>query len=128
MSNVNQLQLQIVQSQNQLMVGGKGPLAVRLFLDFSAQPEYVVDLQNLQSTNQFDLCQTIYVDNADGGSAVIVTIPSSGQRITVKAGEQGYFNVICPNPIKMVFDCAGGNPVTVFLINTAIPGAVWSAI
>lgn len=128
MANINQGQLQIISSQNQLMVGGKGPLAVRLFLDFAAQAEYVLDLQNMQSLNQFDLCQTLYVDNADGGSAVTITIPSSGQRIVVKAGEQGYFNVICPNPIKIVFDCAGGNPVTVFLINTAIPGAVWSAI
>ena len=128
MSNVNQGQIQVIGSQNQLMVGGKGPLAVRLFLDFSAQPEYVLDLQNMQSLNQFDLCQTLFVDNADGGSAVIITIPSSGQRIVVKAGEQGYFNVICPNPIKIVFDAAGGQPVTVFLINVAIPGAVWTAI
>jgi hypothetical protein len=128
MANINQFQLQVIGSQNQLMVGGKGPLAVRLFLDFSAQPEYIVDLQNIQSTNQFDLCQTIFVDNSSGGSAVMVRIPSSGQVIVVKAGEQGYFNVICPNPIKIVFDAAGGQPVTVFLINTAIPGAVWSAI
>jgi hypothetical protein len=127
-ANLNQQQVQVVQSQNQLLVGAKGPLALRLYLDFAAQSEYVVDLQNLQATNQFDLCQCIYVDNADGGSAVIIAIPSSGQRIIVKAGEQGYFNVICPNPIKFVFDCAGGNPVTVLLINVAIPGAVWSAI
>ncbi len=128
MANINQQQVQQIASQNQLMVGGKGPLALRLFLDFAAQTEYVFDAQNLQATNQFDLCQTLYVDNADGGSAVIITIPTSGQRIVVKAGEQGYFNVICPNPIKLVFDCAGGSPVTVFLINVAIPGAVWSAI
>jgi hypothetical protein len=128
MANFDQLKLQIIPIQNQLMVGAKGPLAVRLFLDFGAQPEYVVDLQNLQSTNQFDLCQTIFVDNSAGGSAVNITIPSSGQVIVVKAGAQGYFNVICPNPIKIVFDCSGGSPVTAFLINVAIPGAVWSAI
>ncbi len=128
MANVDQRQVQFVPSQNQLMVGTKGPLALRLFLDFTAQTEFVLDAQNLQSLNQFDLCQTIFVDNADGGSAVNVTIPASGQRIVVKSGQQGYFNVICPNPIKMVFDCAGGSPVTVFLINVAIPGAVWSAI
>lgn len=128
MANVDQDKVQILPIQNQLIAGKKGGLAVRLFLDFSAQPEFVVDLQQIQSTARFDLCQTIYVDNADGGSAVIITIPSSGFRVVVKAGEQGFFQVICPNPIKIVFDCAGGNPVTVFLINTAIPGAIWSAI
>jgi hypothetical protein len=125
--NIDQQQLQIIPAQNQLIAGAKGPLAVRLFLDFSAQTQYVLDLQNMQGNNQFDLCQTLYIDNADGGSAVLITIPGSGQRITAKSGFQGYVNVICPNPIKMIFDCAGGSPVTVFLINVAIPGAIWNA-
>ena len=126
--NINQKQVQVVASQNQLIAGAKGPLAVRLYLDFAAQSQYVFDAQNMQGTNQFDLCQTLYVDNADGGAAVNITIPSSGQRITVKSGQQGYYNVICPNPIKIVFDCAGGSPVTAYLINVAIPGSTWSAI
>lgn len=128
MANLDQLHIQFLPAQNQLMVGRKGPLACRLNLDFTLSAEYTLDLQNAQSLNQFDLCQTIFVDNSVGGAAVTITIPQSGQSIVVKAGTQGYFNVICPNPIGMVFDSAGGSRVTIFLINVAIPGATWSAI
>ena len=128
MSLINQQQLQMIPTQNQLIAGTKGPLAVRLFLDFTAQTQYVLDLQNMQGTNQFDLCQSVYIDNADGGAAVILTVPSSGFRFVAKSGFIGWVNIICPNPIKIQFDCAGGSPVTVFLVNVAIPGAAYSAI
>jgi hypothetical protein len=78
--------------------------------------------------NQLDLCQTLYIDNSKGGAALDVTVPASGQVITAKAGTQGYYNIICPNPIGLIFDCAGGARITIFLINVAIPGATWSAI
>jgi hypothetical protein len=131
MVNLDQSQFQIFPIQNQLIGSKKGPLAVRIFMDFSAQPEYDLNLQNIQANGQFDLCQTIFVDNAAGGSAVTITIGPSGtplQTIVVRAGSQGYYNVICPNPILMQFASAGGAPCTVFLIDVAIPGATWSAI
>ena len=126
--NIDNEQLQFGPSKNQLIVGGKGGLWCRLNLDFTVQPQYVLDMQHAQSLNRFDLCQTIFVDNSAGGAAVNITIPASGHVIVVKAGAQGYYNVICPNPIGMVFDSAGGSRVTVFLINVAIPGSTWSAI
>lgn len=128
MSVIDQQSIQVFPTNSQLMVGGKGPLAARLIMDFTQTSEYDLDMQNFQSLNQFDLCQTIFVDNANGGAPVSILIPSSGQLIVVKNGTQGYFNVICPNPIRMIFTCAGGQIVTVFLINTAVPGASWSAI
>jgi len=128
MTNYDQESIQWVKSQNQLMVGARGPLCARLFLNFALDTEFLLDMQHVQSVNQFDLCQSIYIDNADGGSAVVVTIPSSGMRIVAKSGSQGWYNVVCPNPIRITFDCAGGSPVTVLLSNTAIPGAIWSAI
>lgn len=127
--NYDQRSIQFLPIRNQqVLQGKKGPMAARLVLDFSASPHYDLDMQNVQSTNQFDLCQTLWIDNADGGSNVTVTIAGSGQRIVAKAGSQGYYNVMCPNPIRMGFDGAGGNPVMVDLIDVAIPGAVWSAI
>ena len=128
MANFDQQKLQIVSVQNQLMVGSKGGLAIVAFLDFSGQPQFTLDFENFQSTNKFDLCQTLFVDNADGGSAVTITFPNSRQRIVVKSNSQGYFNVLCSNPIKAVVDCLGGNPVTIFFINVAIPGATWPAV
>ena len=128
MGNINQSAIQYVTTQNQLLVTGKGPLAARVIIDFTAQADYDLDMQNAQSLNQFDLCQTIFVDNSAGGAAVTITIAGSGQVIVVKAGQQGYYNVMCPNPIRMHFNSAGGALVTVFLIDVAIPGATWSAI
>lgn len=124
--NINQQQLQFPPIQNQLVVGKKGPLAARLIIDFSTTQSYDLDMQQVQSTNQFDLCQTIFIDNSQGGAAVTVTIGGSGQMIVAKAGTQGYYNVLCPNPIKINFQSGGGAPCTIFLINVAIPGAVWN--
>lgn len=124
--NVNQGQVQFIPSQNQLLMGKKGPLCARINMDFSAAPAYHLDMQQVQSTNQFDFCQTIFVDNSAGGSAISITIQGSGQVIVAKAGTQGYYNVVCPNPIVMDFASAGGQLAQILLINVAIPGSVWT--
>ena len=129
--NINQQQIQVTPAQFQLVVGAKGALAARLYLDFTQATEYDLDMQNIQATNQFDLCQTIWVDNSQGGSAVTVNIGTPGtayQTIVIKSGQQGYYNVVCQNPIKMQFLCGGGSPVVVLLLNVAIQGNQWSAI
>lgn len=130
MANVDQNALQFIPSQNQLMVGKKGPLVAKLYLDFTQAQEYDLDMQHAQSVNQFDLCQSIYIDNADGGAAVTVIFDPSGVafRVVAKSGTEGWYNVVCPNPIKARFLCAGGSPVTILMTNVAIPGAIWSAI
>lgn len=123
--NVNQQQVQYIPSKNQLLMGKKGPLACKISMDFSATTQYKLNLQQQQSTNNFDFCQTIFIDNSKGGDTLTVTIGGSGQQIVAKAATQGYYNVICPNPIELVFDSNGGALATVFLINVAIPGHVW---
>jgi hypothetical protein len=131
MTNIDQTGIQVFPIQNQLVSGPKGPLAVRLYMDFSSDTEYDVDLQNIQALGQFDLCQTLFIDNSAGGSAVTVNIGAKGtptQTIVAKAGSQGYYNVVCPNPILMQFSSAGGAPCTALLIDVAIPGMVWSTI
>ena len=129
--NLNADQLQISPIQNQQVAGRLGPLAVRLFMDFSVQNEYDVNLQNVQAQNKFDLCQTVFIDNSAGGAAVTLTIGVKGSptfTVVAKAGTQGYYQVICPNPIVMQFTSSGGAPCTAYLINIAISGVVWSAV
>lgn len=129
--NLNTDQLQVVPIQNQMVAGRLGPLAVRLYVDFAQTSEFDVSLQNMQARGQFDLCQTIFVDNSQGGAAVNITIGVPGSpifTIVAKAGTQGYYQVICPNPILMQFTSNGGAPCTIYLINIAIPGVVWSAV
>jgi hypothetical protein len=128
MPNINQEQIQFLPLQNQLIVGKRGPLGARIILDFTAAQDFDLDMQQVQSTNQFDLCQTIFIDNSAGGSALTITINGSGQQIIAKAGTQGYYNVLCPNPIKLHFNSAGGAICNVFLLDVAIPGAVWPVV
>jgi hypothetical protein len=100
-------------------------------MDFSQAPEYDFNLQNLQATNQFDLCQTVFIDNSAGGAAVTLTfgVPNSPIfTVVAKAGTQGYYQVIAPNPLVFQFKSSGGAPCTAYLINIAIPGVVWSAV
>jgi hypothetical protein len=122
--NINQQQVQILPIQNQQLVGDKGGLAAFLLLDFTVTPEWDLDLQQIQGTNQLDLCQTLFIDASQAGADFQAFVPGSQQIIVAKAGTQGYYNVICPNPIKMQFTCAGGQ-VRVHVLNVAIPGMVW---
>ena len=129
MSAINPTQLQFMASQNQLAATGQGPLACRIIMPFATQALYTLDLQAQQAQNKFDLCQTIFVDNSDdtgGGGVVTIIIPSSGQQIVIPAQTQGYFNVVCPNPIAMSFASTGTQTVNVLLLDVAIPGAVWT--
>lgn len=126
--NIDQTQIQFVPLQNQLMVGKRGPVGARIVMDFASAPEYDLDMQNVQSRALFDLCQTIYVDNSQGGAALRIEIAGSGQVVIVPNLLQGYFNVLCPNPIRMKFTCSGGQVITVILCDVAIPGATWSTV
>lgn len=124
---VDDKQLQIVPTQNNLVPGCEGGEAVRLVLDFTAADQYTIDLQNFQATRKFEGCQAIKVINRTGTS-VLVSIPSSGDSFTAKANTEGWYNVICPNPIKLLFQCAGGDVIQAFIANVPIPGAVWPTV
>jgi hypothetical protein len=99
-----------------------GPKAIPITLDFGAQTQYVLDYQNMQSRNFFDMCQTIFVDNSLSATVLSVTIPAVNQALKIPAGVQGYFTVICPNPLKMQFDSAGGVVCQVILLNFPVLG------
>src|ERR1700677_2605371 len=125
--NIDQNQLQIFPIQSQVQTTN-GPLAVLLFMDFGAQPEYDLDLQNIQARGFFDFCQSVYIDNSAGGAAVELDIGNPDtpiMTVVAKAGSQGWYNVVCQNPIQMRFSSSGGAPCKVLLADVAIPGATW---
>lgn len=130
MANIDQNQVQVFPIMSQVQTT-KGPLAVLLFMDFGAQNEYDLNLQSIQARDVFDFCQAMFIDNSAGGAAVTVNIGNPGtpvMTIVAKAGSQGWYNVVCPNPIQIQFTSAGGSPCKVLLVDVAIPGATWSAI
>lgn len=127
---LNQQLLQISQIQN-MYVPSEGPKAIPVNLDYtggSASPlVYTLDLQNFQSLGNLQMVQTLYVDCSASSNDLTMTM-SSGQVIVAKAGTQGYYAVLCPNPVKIAFSSATSSVVIpVFLINTALPGVVWDA-
>ena len=113
--------------QNQL-VPDEGPKAIPLLIDFSgATTEWDVDLTNQQQQQYISMIQTLFIDASLSADDVFVTFPITGQKIQAKAGTQGYYNVLCPNPPRMMFTgTADTQVIPVFLINVPIAGVVWS--
>lgn len=98
-----------------------GPKCVPIRLDFGAFQTYTLDYSNMQNLSYLDMVQTLWVDNYGNGSILTITVNASQQVLQIPAGAQGYFPVLCPNPIKLQFDSAGGTVQQVTLINCPIP-------
>jgi hypothetical protein len=110
-------------------VPDEGPKAIPLRLDFSGTTtEYDLDLTNQQQQGYISMIQTLYIDlSATGAADLVVTMNGSNQVIQAKAGTQGYYSVMCPNPPKLKFTSTADSAVVpVFLINVPIAGVTWS--
>jgi hypothetical protein len=108
------------------MAPAEGPKALPVSLDFAALPLYTLDFGHQQTTQQFSVFQSIYIDNSRNGSSITMIVQGTGQVITCPASSQGYFAVLCQNPISLQFTTAGNVIVPVFLCNFPIAPAVWS--
>lgn len=109
---------------NQL-IPEEGPKAVPLLLDFASSDSYVLDYQNMQSRAFISLVQTVFIDNSQNAVEVSVEVGSIGQRIRAAAHTQGYFPILVPNPIRLVFHGAGAGVTPFFLLNMPI-ALVWN--
>lgn len=129
--NINPVGLNNCQISNQI-IPEEGPRSVPLILDFSAADSYDLDLEMYQQLGWFSMLQTIYADMADnlGGLPLIITVNGqTQQRICVSPQKQGYFAVLCPNPVKLTFACTDTTRIArIQLINVAIAGVVWDAV
>jgi len=126
MPNIEQDSIQLIASENELPANRrKGPISLRMLLDFTSVTQYDLDLQHIQSRTIFDSVQTIFVDNQTGVN-VVITIGVSGQVIVAKSNTQGYYPVIVPNPAAMKFVSTAGGVVRVYLMNVSVAGAVWA--
>jgi hypothetical protein len=127
--NVNNVNIQQIMNQQ---VPDDGPKAIPLLLDFTATTaidEYDVDLTNQQQQGRISMIQSLYIDLSGATNDLTVTNPISGQVIKAKAGTQGYYSVLCPNPPRLNFtsSTSGGTLVPVFLLNVPVSGVVWTA-
>jgi hypothetical protein len=93
------------------------PRALPLTLDFAASLEYTIDYSNMQARGFFSMVQTVWVDNMASATILYITIPAVNQVLQIPANTQGYFPVLCPNPVNISFASAGGVAVQVILLN-----------
>lgn len=109
-----------------LTVPPEGPRSVPLPLDFTKTNQYQLNLQNMVSRNFISMIQALWVDNSQNPATLTISLPQTGQNIIFEPGEQGYVNVLSPNPPIINF-LSTGNVAGVFveLLNYPVTNAVW---
>jgi hypothetical protein len=103
--------------QRTLGMPESGPKILPIRLDFASNPAYSLDYSNQTNLGFLDLVQTVFADNFGNGQVLKITCPASQQVIQVPAGIQGYFPILVPNPIRLLFESTGGTVQSVILIN-----------
>jgi hypothetical protein len=106
---------------------GPSQSVIPLSLDFTTVEQYQINLQNTGALATFGSVQSIYIDTSGVVNPLSIFFPVSGQTITVPAGRQGYFNVLCANPASIVFSCTvGSGIVPLELLNYQVRALSWS--
>jgi hypothetical protein len=108
-------------------IAPEGPRAVPLNIDFSKSNVYTLNLQNVQARNFISMIQALWIDNSNSASPVTVSFPNTGQSIILASGRQGYFMVLAPNPVSMIFQSAGGVVLNIDLLNFPVTNNDWPA-
>lgn len=131
-SPLNPQTLQLCRTNNQMAPPAtEGAIAVPVpGLDFSAitfpDDEYLLDYSNQQAQGKFTTLQAVYVDNANNGSPLIITVQgSTGQRLIIPANAQAYLPILAQNPFRLTFQSAGNVTVPVELLNFPVAPCVW---
>ena len=119
---ISQLQNSSIALERTLGMPEGGPKCIPLTLDFSVSLQYTFDYSNMQQRNYMQMVQTIWVDNSLSAQPLNVFSPGVNQTLKVPAGVQGYFTLICPNPIKLSFASTGGVLCQVILLNFPVLG------
>jgi len=96
-------------------------------LDFTAKDFYSLDYSQQGALGKFSMVQTLFIDTSTSAVNLTVDCPTSQQTLKIKAGTQGYYPILCPNPIRLIFTCVGGPAdVKVELLNFPVPHGQWA--
>lgn len=118
---------QVIQNQ---LIPDEGPKMLPLLLPFTdgVTTEFDLDLQNFQARGFVSMIQTAFIDMSGITTGTLQVQMQTGSQIVIaKANTQGYYALLCPNPVKIHFiGVANMGKVSVILINVPIPGATWA--
>lgn len=125
--NINTQSASHVATGNTMIIPPEGPKCIPLFLDFSANAEYDINLWQVVSQTVISTIQTVYVDASAATVDTYINVGTSLQVIRAKAGTQGYYTVLATNPPTFAFtNSSGADKVNIYLINMPIQPSVWS--
>lgn len=111
------------------LIPSEGPKSLPLNLDFTLTDVYRLDYQYMQAHGALSMVQSVFVDLSNTDQPMTINVPAMGQTIKLKGRTQGYYAIICPNPILIVFACPGGpSAVGVQLLNIPIASAQWPTV
>lgn len=106
---------------------GDNPKGVTVNLDFNIDTNWLIDFQQVQSLGKLTQVQAIYFDNRLSPDAVIVSLNSSFQEISLPAYSQGYLPIFAVQPAKAHISGQAGSRVQIVFLNFPVAPAVWGA-
>lgn len=126
---INQNQLQIVTTQNQ-MLPREGPIVIPIGpVDLTQNNgQYTLDLSNEQWQNKVSGIQGIFIDASTSGVPVAIKDQGTGHELVANPHTQGFYTFLCGKPTLLAFNGPGGPAnFKVFLLNFPVAGVVWAA-
>lgn len=109
-----------------VVVPGGGPKVIPVNVDFTVNPQVLIDGQNLVSSGKIEYLQGVYIDNSANVNPVSLTMSTTNQVITCPKKSQGYFAIMCPDPPQITANTLVGVVIPMFFYNVPIQPAVWS--
>jgi hypothetical protein len=107
-----------------------GPKSLWYNLAFSATIAQIeVNLSEDEMMSQLKFIQTLYIDNADNGGALTITVGQSQQRVKWKPNTQGYLPLLVPNGARITFATpAAAVNVPIIFINVPMAPIQWTTV
>jgi len=123
----------LIQPVSVHLLPSEGPKSIPLVLDFTgAILSYAIDLSMMFDQQYITMLQSIFIDLSDpslSNLSIQTSDSNSLQTIVAKAQTQGYYQILVPNPPKLIFTAsAAGGIARIALLNIAVPGSVWPTV
>ncbi len=96
-------------------------------LDFTTPASYELDFTTVNQDKVFGIIKSMFLDNTDNPSEIVVSVSSTQQKFTIPAFSEGYFSIIAAQQSRVKLDSDGGatSTITATFHNWFIAPQVW---